>query len=145
MASGIQEMSVLLRHPSFALKMCVKLRHQARVSHSPEESWGFGSHMAGRRGSERGTLAPDLGAQGSPRANKVASGLVRCNQAKRGLQGLALAVPGRSLGHQFLEGGDHRPGPPRPPTVFLLLQELQPEPRSPCDGSVLVLATAGLW
>lgn len=51
-------------------------------------------------------------AQGSPRANKMASGLVRCNQAKRGLQGLALAVPGRSLGHQFLEGGTHRPGPP---------------------------------
>lgn len=63
-ASGIQ-MSVLLSHPSFALKMCVKLRDQARVSHSPEESWGFGGHMAGKRESERGTLAPDLGLQGA--------------------------------------------------------------------------------
>lgn len=74
----------------------------------------------------------------------MASGLVRCNQAKRGLQGLALAVPGRSLGHQFLEGGlvgQAHPGG----TVFLPLQELQPEPRSPCHGSVLVLATASLW
>lgn len=68
MASGIQEMSVLLSHPPFALKMCVKLRDQARVPHSPEESWGFGSHMAGRRGSERGTLAPDLGVQGAGQA-----------------------------------------------------------------------------
>ena len=83
-------------------------------------------------------------AQGSPRANKMASGLVRCNQSRRGLQGLALAVPGRSLGHQFPEAGAHRPGPPPGGLSSCCCRICSQSWGSPCDGSVLVLATAGL-
>ena len=48
---------------SFALMMYGEVRDQARVPHSPVESWVFGSHRAGRRG-QRGTLAPWAGGAG---------------------------------------------------------------------------------
>lgn len=82
------EMSVLLSHPSFALKILTEGPGQS-LSLPRGELGGLAVTWQGRGNQERGTLAPDLGLQGAgqPQGKKIVSGLVRCNQARRSLQG----------------------------------------------------------